>query len=219
MSIYDRDIQNDISIFFGLIFCPRAIFVFISSNSKDKMSVEDRENDIKICNFIIYSYFMREDSTMRKITRSKNPEKRLHMKSKWNASGSTLAMNRRAIDKETVVYAMMSALIVSLILSSILPMVCNAAGDFNSLTTSLSTIASDFYTSFVAKAIKWGAGLALAIAFALRIGAPGSELERRLHGWPMRIIFALFGVAVAPSVIEILSKQLSAAGFFSFTFS
>ena len=105
---------------------------------------------------------------MRKITRSKHPEKRRN--TKWNASGSTLAMNRQVVDTETVVYAMMCA---SLILSSILPMVCNAAGDFSSLAKSLSTIASDFYTSFVAKAIKWGAGLALAIAFALRIGAPG----------------------------------------------
>ena len=138
---------------------------------------------------------------MRKITRSKHPEKRRN--TKWNASGSTLAMNRQVVDTETVVYAMMCAMIASLILSSILPMVCNAAGDFSSL----------------AKAIKWGAGLALAIAFALRIGAPGSEFERRLHGWPMKIIFAVFGVAVAPSVIEIISKQLSTAGFFSFTFS
>ena len=150
---------------------------------------------------------------MRKITRSKHPEKRRN--TKWNASGSTLAMNRQVVDTETVVYAMMCAMIASLIL----PMVCNAAGDFSSLAKSLSTIASDFYTSFVAKAIKWGAGLALAIAFALRIGAPGSELERRLHGWPMKIIFAVFGVAVAPSVIEIISKQLSTAGFFSFPFS
>ena len=179
--------------------------------------MEDRVGDIKICDFIIYSFFMREDSTMRKITRSKHPEKRRN--TKWNASGSTLAMNRQVVDTETVVYAMMCAMIASLILSSILPMVCNAAGDFSSLAKSLSTIASDFYTSFVAKAIKWGAGLALAIAFALRIGAPGSEFERRLHGWPMKIIFAVFGVAVAPSVIEIISKQLSTAGFFSFTFS
>ena len=126
---------------------------------------------------------------MRKITRSKHPEKRRN--TKWNASGSTLAMNRQVVDTETVVYAMMCAMIASLI----------------------------FYSSFVAKAIKWGAGLALAIAFALRIGAPGSELERRLHGWPMKIIFAVFGVAVAPSVIEIISEQLSTAGFFSFTFS
>ena len=73
---------------------------------------------------------MREDSTMRKITRSKHPEKRRN--TKWNASGSTLAMNRQVVDTETVVYAMMCAMIASLILSSILPMVCNAAGDFSS---------------------------------------------------------------------------------------
>ena len=65
---------------------------------------------------------MREDSTMRKITRSKHPEKRRN--TKWNASGSTLAMNRQVVDTETVVYAMMCAMIASLILSSILPMVC-----------------------------------------------------------------------------------------------
>lgn len=46
---------------------------------------------------------MREDSTMRKITRSKHPEKRRN--TKWNASGSTLAMNRQVVDTETVVYA------------------------------------------------------------------------------------------------------------------
>lgn len=68
---------------------------------------------------------------MRKITRSKHPEKRRN--TKWNASGSTLAMNRQVVDTETVVYAMMCAMIASLILSSILPMVCNAAGDFSSL--------------------------------------------------------------------------------------
>ena len=39
---------------------------------------------------------MREDSTMRKITRSKHPEKRRN--TKWNASGSTLAMNRQVVD-------------------------------------------------------------------------------------------------------------------------
>ena len=57
---------------------------------------------------------------MRKITRSKHPEKRRN--TKWNASGSTLAMNRQVVDTETVVYAMMCAMIASLILSSILPM-------------------------------------------------------------------------------------------------
>ena len=113
---------------------------------------------------------------MRKITRSKHPEKRRN--TKWNASGSTLAMNRQVVDTETVVYAMMCAMIASLILSSILPMVCNAAGDFSSLATSLSTIASDFYTSFVAKAIKWGAGLALAIAFACLLYTSPSPRDR-----------------------------------------
>lgn len=157
---------------------------------------------------------------MRKITRSENPEKSLRMKSKWNASGSTLAMNRQTIDAETVVYAMMCALIASLILTSVLPMVCHAAGsgggDFSSLTSGLTTLAKNFYDSLIVKVIGVGAGVALALAFLLRIGAPGSELERRLHGWPMKIIFALFGVAVAPSVVSILITQLKAANFFTF---
>ena len=50
---------------------------------------------------------------MRKITRSKHPEKRRN--TKWNASGSTLAMNRQVVDTETVVYAMMCAMSASLI--------------------------------------------------------------------------------------------------------
>ena len=62
-------------------------------------------------------------------------------------------------------------------------------------------------------------GNTLSNTLKLTPNAPGSEFERRLHGWPMKIIFAVFGVAVAPSVIEIISKQLSTAGFFSFTFS
>lgn len=179
--------------------------------------MEDRVGDIKICNFIIYSFFRGRIVQCERL-QEVNIQKSVEIQNGMHP-GQYLAMNRQVVDTETVVYAMMCAMIASLILSSILPMVCNAAGDFNSLATSLSTIASDFYSSFVAKAIKWGAGLALAIAFALRIGAPGSELERRLHGWPMKIIFAVFGVAVAPSVIEIISEQLSTAGFFSFTFS
>ena len=49
---------------------------------------------------------------MRKITRSKHPEKRRN--TKWNAFGSTLAMNRQVVDTETVVYAMMCAMFLDL---------------------------------------------------------------------------------------------------------
>ena len=149
---------------------------------------------------------------MRKITRSKHPEKRLRMNTKWNASGSTLAMNRQAVDTETIVYAMMCALLMTLVISAVLPMICHA-GDFDTLTTGFSKLAKNFYESLIVKVIGAAAGIALAIAFLLRIGAPGSELERRLHGWPMKILFALFGVAVAPSVVKILVDQLEAANF------
>lgn len=153
---------------------------------------------------------------MRKITKGSHSEKR-----SWNASGSSLAMNRQCVDKETIIYAMMCSLIVCLILSATLPMICHAAGkggggDFGTLTDGLTTLAQNFYDSLVVKAIGVCAGIALVIALALKVGAPGSELERRLHGWPMKIIFALIGVAIAPSVIGILIAQLKAANFFTF---
>ena len=151
---------------------------------------------------------------MRKITKGKNSEK-----SSWNVSESSLAMSLQSIDKETMVYAMMCSFIVCLILSATLPMICHAAGsggDFGTLTSGLTTLAKNFYDSLVVKAIGVCAGIALVVALGLKVGMPGSELEKRLHGWPMKIIFALVGVAIAPSVISILINQLKAANFFTF---
>lgn len=152
---------------------------------------------------------------MQKITKGKCSEKR-----SWNASGSFLSMDRQRVDKESFIYAMMCFFIVCLILSATLPTICHAAGksggDFSTLTSGFTTLAQNFYNSLVVKAIGVCAGIALVIALFLKVGMPGSELERRLHGWPMKIIYALVGVAIAPSVINILINQLKAANFFTF---
>ena len=120
---------------------------------------------------------------------------------------SSLATSLQNIDKETMAYAMMCSFIVCLILSATLPMICHAAGsggNFGTLTSGLTTLVKNFYDNLIVKAI------------GLKVCMPGSELEKRLHGWPMKIIFALVGVAIAPSVIGILIEQLKAANFFTF---
>lgn len=160
---------------------------------------------------------------MRKITKGKMTEKR--MSTGWNASGSSLAVSRYSVDMETMVYAILCTMIVALILSAAMPAICSAAGttsstggngDFSALTSGFQTLAKNFYESLIVKVVGVAAGVALALAFLLRIGAPGSELERRLHGWPMKIIIALVGVAVAPAVISMLVSQLQNAQFLKF---
>lgn len=161
---------------------------------------------------------------MRKITKGKMTEKR--MSTGWNASGSSLAVSRYSVDMETMVYAILCTMIVALILSATMPAICSAAGaatstggsgdGFSTLVSGFNDLTKNFYESLVVKVIGGAAGVALVIALGLRIAAPGSELDRRLHGWPMKIIIALVGVAIAPAVIAMLFKQLQSAKFLTF---
>ena len=161
---------------------------------------------------------------MRKITKGKMTEKR--MNTGWNASGSSLAVSRYSVDMETMVYAILCTLIVALILSAAMPALVAAkdaatstggsTDGFGTLVDGFNDLTKNFYESLVVKVIGGAAGIALVIALALRIAAPGSELDRRLHGWPMKIIIALVGVAIAPAVIAMLFKQLQSSSFLSF---
>lgn len=104
-------------------------------------------------------------------------------------------------------------MIAGIVLTSV-PVACNAA-DWGTLTTGIDSLCSGAYSNMV-KIIRPVAIVALAIAGFAHFGAPGSALDRKMQGWPMKIIFALALFGFAPSIIDIIINQCTEAGLFTF---
>lgn len=105
-------------------------------------------------------------------------------------------------------------MITGIIISSN-PVVCNAAADWGTLTTGIDSLCNGAYSNLVT-IIRPIAVVTFAIAGIAHFGMPGSTLERRLQGWPMKIIFALALIGFAPTVVDIIIAQCQEAGLFSF---
>lgn len=55
----------------------------------------------------------------------------------------------------------------------------------------------------------------LGLCALCHFGYPGSALDRKLQGWPMRIILAFCAVALAPTIIDYFEKLLKDNGLFT----
>lgn len=143
-----------------------------------------------------------------------------------------IALRGKAVTKKSndeilkdIMIALMIAAAITLLMCY-LPMILDASTKASTSSKSTSTSSGGTVTT-VFNSLSQGiygetvgvtkplAIVCLGLCAVCHFGYPGSALDRKLQGWPMRIIVAFCAVALAPTIIDYFETLLKANGLFT----
>ena len=135
------------------------------------------------------------------------------------------AVTKRSNDEilKDIMIALMIAAAITLLMCY-LPMILDAStkastsskstSSGGTVTTVFNSLSQGIYGETVG-VTKPLAIVCLGLCAVCHFGYPGSALDRKLQGWPMRIIVAFCAVALAPTIIDYFETLLKANGLFT----
>lgn len=131
-------------------------------------------------------------------------------------------ITRKSSDEilKDIMIALMIAAAISLLMCY-LPMIVDAAtkkgassGGEGIVTNVVNALSKGIYGETVGVARPL-AVVCFGICAVCHFGYPGSALDRKLQGWPMRIIIAFCVIALAPTILDYLEQLLKQNGLFT----